>query len=103
MCDKAVSNELFLLKYYLDRYKIQGVCDEVVHGCLLALKFVTDWLVTSKIIKKLDDALFVDDDIIFINEDFNSVTFGGGEMDILSADLDKINLHDTIFHARHMA
>ena len=30
-------------------------------------------------IKKLDDALFTDDDI-FINEDSNNVTFCGGEI-----------------------
>ena len=31
------------------------------------LKSVPDWFVTSKMIKKLDDALFANDDIILIN------------------------------------
>ena len=42
-------------------------------------------------IKKLKD-IFSNDNIIFVNEDSNYVTFFGGEMSILSVDLDKINL-----------
>ena len=68
-------------------------------------------VVTSMIIKKLDDALFANDKI-FINEDSNNVTSFGGEMGILRVDLDKINLGDlnfceddpqTIIHVRIMA
>ena len=34
-----------------------------------ALKFVFDWSVTSKIIKKLYTVLYADDDILFFDED----------------------------------
>ena len=34
-----------------------------------ALKFVLDWSVTSKIIKKLYIVLYADDDILFFDED----------------------------------
>ena len=34
-----------------------------------ALKFVLDWSVTSKIIKKLYTVLYADDDILFFDED----------------------------------
>ena len=41
------------------------MCDEAVDDCLAALKFVSDWCVTSKIIKKLYTALYADDDWLF--------------------------------------
>ena len=41
------------------------MCDKAVDDFLSALKFVPDWFVTSKIIKKLHNALFTDDDILF--------------------------------------
>ena len=65
MCDKAVSEDHFMLKYYHDRYKTQEMCDKAVDGFLSALKFVLDWFVTSKMIKKLYTALFADDDVLF--------------------------------------
>ena len=48
-------------------------------------------------LEKFNDALFGDDDMNVINEGFNNVTFFGGEMGILSVDLDKINLFDVNF------
>ena len=54
MCDKIVSGDLFMLKYFLDRYKTQGMCDKAADAFLPPLKFVPDWYVTS-MIKKLDD------------------------------------------------
>ena len=64
MCDRAVSEDPFHLKYGFDRHKTQGMCDITVDDFLPALKFVPDWFVTGKIIKKLHDALFSDDDIL---------------------------------------
>ena len=61
--------DLFQLKYYLDRYKTQEIYDEAVNDCLLALKFDPDQFVKSEMIKKLDDTLLANDDIIFINEE----------------------------------
>ena len=97
MCDKTVSDDFFMLKYFLDRYKTQKISDKAVDNFLPALKFLPEWFLTSKMIKKLDDALFANDYIIFINEDFNNVTFFGGEMSILRVDLYKINLDDVNF------
>ena len=55
------------------------------------------WFVTSKLIKSLDDALIAYDDILFFDEDSNNVIFFGGDMGILSVDLDEINLDDVNF------
>ena len=51
------------------------MCDKAVDEFLPALKFVPDWFITNKMLEKLNDALFVNDDVIFINEDCDSVTF----------------------------
>ena len=76
MCDKAVNRyffvfgsipdpfkdekcvtELFLKIFFSsvycpDKYKTQNMCDEAVDDCLTTLKFIPDWFVTSKMIKK---------------------------------------------------
>ena len=44
-----------MLKYCLDRYKIQEMCDKVTDAFLSTLKFAPDWFVTNKKIKNLDD------------------------------------------------
>ena len=82
-------------------YKTQKLCDGAVQDCLIVLKFIPDWFVTSKMIEKFHDIFLANDDILFFNEDFskfgeiyfNLVKLFGGEMGILSVDLDKIN-HD---------
>ena len=95
MCDRAVSEDPFHLKYGFDRHKTQGMCDIAVDDFLPALKFVADWFVTGKIIKKLHDALFSDDDILLFYEDCRNVTFSSDEMGILSKDFnDNNNLDD---------
>ena len=33
------------------------MCDEAVEDCLAALKFIFDWVVTSKMFKNFDNAL----------------------------------------------
>ena len=58
MCDKVLSNDPFMLIYCLDRYKTPEMCDKAVHNFLPALIFVPDWFGASKVIKKLNDALF---------------------------------------------
>ena len=37
---KVVSKEPFMLKYYLDKYKTQEMCDKAVDVCLPTLKLV---------------------------------------------------------------
>ena len=101
-----------MLKYCLDRYNTQKIYNKAIDIFLPTLKFVTDSFVTSKMIKKLDDALFANDDINFVNEDSNYVTFFNDERDFFRVDHDKINLDDvgfieddpgTIIHVRLMA
>ena len=70
----AVSNYHFRLKYCLNKNKTQEVCDKAVDDFLAALKFVPDLFLTSKMIGKLRNALFADDDIIFFDEDSDNVT-----------------------------
>ena len=101
MCDKVVSKEPFML-----------MCDEAVDSYLLALKFVPDWLVLSKMIEKLNNALFSNDDIVFHEIDPDIVTFFSNDIGLNSINLDNINLDDdsfedydpkTINHVRLMA
>ena len=40
-----------------DQYKTQEMCNKIVDDFLAALKFVSDWFVTSKMIKNLLTAL----------------------------------------------
>ena len=98
MCDKAFFEDPFMLKYCLDRYKTQEMCGKAVDDFLPTLKFVPDWLVTSKMIKKLYDTVFADDDILFFVEDSGNVSFLSDEMGILSVNLDNINLYDGNFY-----
>ena len=86
--------------------------DKVVVDFLPALKFVPNWFVTSKMIKKLHNTLFTDDDILFFDGDSVSVTYFSDELGILSVDINNINLddvnfyeddHETIIHVRLMA
>ena len=55
-----------MLKYCLDKYKTPEIRDKTLDDFLPALKFVPNCFVTSKMIKKLDDALFSNDDILFL-------------------------------------
>ena len=42
MCNKIVSGDAFMLKYFLDRYKTQGMRDKAVDAFLPTLKFIPD-------------------------------------------------------------
>ena len=67
------------------------MCDKAADDFLPALKFVPDWFVSSKMIKKLHDTLFADNDILFFGEDSSNVTLSSDEMGIISVDLNNIN------------
>ena len=82
-----------MLKYCLDRYKTQEICDKAVDNFLPALKLVIDWFVTSKIIRKLTD-----DNILFLDENSGNVTFSSDEVDIVCVNLNIINTYDTNFY-----
>ena len=51
------------------------MCDEEVDNCLWTLKFISDWFVSSKIIKILHTALYTDDNILYLNEDIDDTMF----------------------------
>ena len=56
--DKVVFKEPFMLKYCCDRYKTHEMCDKAVDACFPTLKCIPDWLVVSKLLEKLDGAVF---------------------------------------------
>ena len=71
------------------------MCNKAVDNCLAALKFVPDWFVTNKLIKKLSTALYADENKLYFNEDSDNVTFICNETGIFNLDLNNINLDDT--------
>ena len=94
MCDKAVYQNSFMVKYCHDKYKTQELCDKAVDDFLPALKFVPDWFATSKMIKKLSTALYADNGLLFFDEDSGNDTFCCNEVGMLSVNLNNINLDD---------
>ena len=91
MCDRVVSEDPFLIVYCYDEYKTQRMCDEAVDDCLVALKFISDWFVRSKIIKNV---LLLCSQMITYPL-FGNAIFSCNEMGILNTDLNHINLDDT--------
>ena len=71
------------------------MCDKAVDGCLASLKFVPDWFVTSKIIKKLFAALYADENMLYFDKDSDNVVFICNEMGIFNIDLNNITLGDS--------
>ena len=51
------------------------MCDKAVDALLPILKFVPDWFVIDKMLEKLYDFVFSNNDIVFVNEDSDNVTF----------------------------
>ena len=47
------------------------MCKETVNTCLSLLRFVPDWFATNMMLKDLDNAVFFNDDIAFVNANFN--------------------------------
>ena len=63
-------------------------------------------------LQKLDDIIFFNDDIVFVNTDSHNVTFFSDTVGLNTIDINNINLNDdnfdendpeTIIHFRHMA
>ena len=112
MCERINSEIPFSLRYILDQYKTQTICNKAVDDCLAALKLAPDWFVTRKTIKKLFTVLYVDENILYFNEDSSNVVFNYNEMSIRNIDLNCIKLDDnnffeddpdTIIHVRLLA
>ena len=68
------------------------MCNEAADDSLAVLKFIPDLFVTSKMIGKLDTALYADDGLLFVDEESGDVTFCCDEMGILIVNLNNINL-----------
>ena len=71
------------------------MCDEAVDDCLAKLKFISDWFVTSKMIRKRFTALYAHDNILYFNEVSGNAVFSCNKMGILNIELNNINLDDT--------
>ena len=98
MCDRAISEDAFMLVYCPGKYKTQRMCDEAVYDCLAALKFILDWFVTSKMVKKFLTALYADDIILYFDEDSGDVIFSCNEIGSLRIDLNNNNLGNTNYN-----
>ena len=81
-----------MLKYSPNKHITQKMCDDAVDDFVRTLNFVSDWFVTSKMIKILFTALYVDENILYFDKDFGNVVFNYNEMSILNIDLKNINL-----------
>ena len=68
------------------------MCNEAVVDSLATLKLIPDWLVTSKMIKNLYNALCAYENILYFNKDSGYVVFSCNGMGILIKDLNYINL-----------
>ena len=95
--DKDVSKEHLILKYCLDRRKTQKLSNKAVVACLLALKFVPDWVATSKTLEILDDIVFSNKDIDLADIDSDIVTFFCDDACLKNLHLPNINVDDDNF------
>ena len=98
MCDRVISDDPFLIVYCPDKHETHRMRDKADDDCLTALKFVPDWFVKIKMIKKLLHALYTDDHINYFNEDSCDVIFYCNEMGIVGIDLNNIDLEDTNYN-----
>ena len=73
------------------------MCNKAVDDFLSASKFVPDWFVTSRMIKKLLTALYADNNVLYFSEDSGNAVFFCNEMGILSIGINNVNLDDTNF------
>ena len=108
MCDSVASGDSFMIVYWTNKYKTQRMCDEAVDNCLAALKFVSDWFVSSKMLEKFDNTLHAKDDILFCNEGLDKVTFIANQRHVLVVVLQNDNNFyeddpDNIIHIKLLA
>ena len=57
-----------MLKYSPNKHITQKMCDDAVDDFVRTLNFVSDWFVTSKMIKILFTALYVDENILYFDK-----------------------------------
>ena len=97
MCDKVISKEPFVLNIALIDKKKPKTCEKAIYSYLLALIFVPGWFVTSKLIEKLGNAVFSNDEIVFGDVDSDIVTFFSNNIGLNSLNLNNNNLDDDNF------
>ena len=68
------------------------MCVEAVDDFLVALKLITDWFTTNKIIKKIYTTLYTHENMFYFNEDFGNIVINWNGMGFLNIDLSNINL-----------
>ena len=73
MCDRVVSENLFLILYCPDKYITQKMCDESVDDSLATLQLIRNWFLASKMIKKLFSTLYADQNILYFDENSSNV------------------------------
>ena len=86
LCYIVIPEDPSLIVYCPDKYKTQRMRDEAVEDCLAALRLVSDWFVTSEMIKKLFTALYADENILYFNESSGDAVFNCNGLGILNID-----------------
>ena len=66
------------------------MCDKANEHYIASLKFLPDWVVTSKMIKTFFTALYPDENMLYFKEDSGNVVFICNGMGILNIDLNNI-------------
>ena len=89
--------EPVMLKYCINRYKTQEMCNKNIDFCLTALKIVSDWFVLTKMPENVDDTVLSNDDIGFGDIESDTVTLFSNAPGLVNEDLDNINLGDDNF------
>ena len=77
------------------------ICDKTVESHLVALNFVLDWFVTSKIIENLGNPVFFNDHIFLGKLASDIVTFFSNDIGVSSINLNNINHDDDNFDDCH--
>ena len=73
------------------------MCDKAVDPCLPTLKFVPVWFVTNKMLEKLDNILFSNDDKDLDDIDSDIVTFCCNSMGLVTINFNNFNLKNDNF------
>ena len=97
MYDRIVFEDLFLIVYWSDQYNFQIMCSIVAGYSVAVLKLIPSWFGTSKMIKKVFTAFYMDKSVLYFNEDSSNVAFFVIKWVFLK---EILNDPDTIVHIR---
>ena len=75
MYDRIVFEDFFLIVYWSDQYNFQIMCNIAAGYSVVVLKLIPNWFGTSKMIKKVFTALYMDKSVLYFNEDSSNVAF----------------------------